>query len=344
MKNLRKLFSYLLASAILSVPFTSFAHVKWFVDADRVVKSEHGLVPFYYLNSKEVIIWSVVAILVVVAFSIFDRIIPEPKKLREFGEKHERGVTRVVEIFLGLLLISITFLWGIVLVPDLPINSSFTFWLAVLQLSSGLFLLVGLFQRLATVLVFALYFAVGIMLGWMPLAENLLLPAVAFYIFIKNSKHTDFGRRADKYSVEIVRIGAAVSLIVLAFTEKLMYPELGLDFLSVHHWNFMQNLGLAWFDDKLFVLSAGFAEMIFGVIYIFGYLTRINTLVMATFFGMSVVTMLMQFHMWEMEDLIIYAAAVIFIFYGYGKTRFFHSMPEESFWRRIHLGRLFGKR
>lgn len=329
--------------AVLFVPLVSSAHVKWFVDAPTIEAQEHGGVPFYYLTSKEVVVWSVIALLIVVGFSIFDRILPEPKKLKAFGEKHERGINRIVEIFIGLFLLAITFLWGIVVSPDLPIASLATLIFGFVQVLSALLLIFGVSQRLAALMFALIYISFGVMAGWMPFVENIMFLALAFYIFIKNSPEGSRAKKMDDYSVEIVRIGVAISLIVLAFTEKLMYPELGLEFLDVHKWNFMQSLGLSWFSDNLFVLSAGFAEMIFGIIYIFGYLTRINTLVMATFFAMSVVTMALQFHQWEMEDLPVYAAAVIFLFYGYGKTRFFHRMKEDSVWRRIHLGRIFKK-
>jgi hypothetical protein len=172
-------------------------------------------------------------------------------------------------------------------------------------------------------------------------AENAMLLALLAYFFIKHSPHNSKWRYLNNCSVEIVRIGTGITLITLAFTEKLMYPELGLDFLDVHHWNFMQTLGVTWFSNKLFVLSTGFAEMIFGVIFILGYLTRINTIAIACFFAASVITMMIQFGAWEVEDLVVYSAAVLFLFYGYGHTKFFHVIPQHSFWRRKHLGNWF---
>ena len=126
-------------------------------------------------------------------------------------------------------------------------------------------------------------------------------------------------------------MSTGVSLIVMAFSEKLMYPELGLSFLEIHQWNFMNNMGMTWFTDELFVLSTGFSEMVFGVIFILGYLTRINTVLIASFFAMSVVTMSVQFGQWEVEDLVVYSAATLFIFYGHGRTKFFHAIWPESF-------------
>jgi low affinity Fe/Cu permease len=68
------------------LPILALAHVKWFVDTSDVISSQHGKIPFYYLTSIEVLVWSVISIIVVVLFSIFDRIIPEPKALLRFSE------------------------------------------------------------------------------------------------------------------------------------------------------------------------------------------------------------------------------------------------------------------
>jgi uncharacterized membrane protein YphA (DoxX/SURF4 family) len=98
----------------------------------------------------------------------------------------------------------------------------------------------------------------------------------------------------------------------------------------------MQQSLFPWFTDKLFVLSTGFAEMIFGILFILGYITRITTVLIAIFFAFSVITMLTQFGKWEVEDLQVYSAAILFIFFGHGKTKFFHFMwPNSKLHKRI---------
>lgn len=334
--SLFSLFVVLCASA----HFVS-AHVKWFVDSSEIVSSEHGTIPFYYLGSYEVLIWSLISVLVVVLFSMFDRIIPDPKKLLTFADKHHKGIVHAAQVLLGIYLISVTLLWRVVLVPDFLIDSRLSIWLGVIQIVAGTFFVFNRFVRLASVLTFILFVLMGIFVSPLALAENALLLSLLIYFFIHHSPENSKWRYFKEASVEIVRVGAGVTLIVLAFTEKLMYPELGLNFLSIHDWNFMQNMSVTWFSDKLFVLSTGFAEMIFGVIFILGYLTRINTIAISGFFAASVVTMFVQFGAWEVEDLVVYSAAVLFLFYGYGHTKFFHVMPPHSFWRRKHLGNLF---
>jgi len=309
-----------LIATLIALPSLVSAHVKWFVDSEEVIKSNHGMIPFYYVNSGEVLIWSGILLVVVLVAGILDKYIKEPKKLVEFARKNDRGITRAVEILLGVFLICITFMWNVIISPDLPIDSISTLLVAILQLFVGTFLIFGVIPRVTSTMLLGIYIIFLTMTGWVAGLENIICAVLAIYIYFKNTPVSNY----KKYAVEIVRIGVAISLIALAFTEKLIYPELALTFLSEHNWNFMQMIGMTWFSDNLFVLSAGFAEIIFGLLYLFGYLTRINTLVMSSFFATSVVTMLISFNKWEVEDLVVYAAAIIFIFYGHGETKFFH--------------------
>lgn len=321
---------YLLPLFLFGFFETVSAHVKWFVDSQKIIEESHDTVPFYYLHSVEVIIWAIISLLVVLVFSILDRFIPEPRGLLRFASKHEWGIDRVASVILGLYLISVSLIWNIILIPEIPVGSFDAFGLLILQLTLGILFVLGVGIRTASVGLLGLCGYLIYKTGLLEFGENLLTVSLAIYFYIKSSPKDSFFSKWEKHSVEIVRLGTGISLIVMAFSEKLTYPELGLSFLQVHHWNFMYNMGLTWYTDNLFVLSTGFAEMIFGIIFILGYLTRINTILISCFFASSVTMMMVQFGQWEVEDLVVYAAAALFIFYGHGKTKFFHFIWPES--------------
>ncbi len=318
--------------AMLVIPVGALAHVKWFIDSKEVVALNHGSTPFYYLSSGEVWIWSGVAVLVVLLFSALDRLHYRPKKLSHFAESKEKGITWIVQALVGLFLIVITVAWKIILVPDFLITTeAYTQVLAVFQLLAGILLILNFRIKIASLLILILVASLGLREGIVSMFENAMMIGLALYFFIKAEKIEDRNKAFDMYSVEILRVTVGITLITLAFTEKLMYPELGLGFLDIHNWNFMQMAGFTWFTDDLFVLSTGFAELIFGVIFILGYLTRVNTIFIALFFAMSVVTMSLQFGQWEVEDLPVYATAIVFLMYGSGKTRFFHKIHPAKY-------------
>jgi len=120
--------------------------------------------------------------------------------------------------------------------------------------------------------------------------EDIWVLSIAFFILtIGNDYFSITSVRAikpftyglKKYSLGILRIGTGVTLVTLGFSEKILKPELGLNFLAQHDWNFMSCLG---FSDYLFVLSAGSVEALLGVLLILGVMTRVTALVIAIIF------------------------------------------------------------
>jgi uncharacterized membrane protein YphA (DoxX/SURF4 family) len=262
-------------------------------------------------------------VIVVIVFGFIDKHIKTPKKLLSIGLKNEKKINKIAQIILGVFLVSVSFLWKIVIVPDFHVAGAWTTVLQYIQVIIGLMYVFNIKPRIASAGLILLCLGIGISEGYITMLENAMLLSLAIYFFIVNSKEDSKTYHLHKHAVEILRIGTGISLITLAFTEKLLYPELSLAFLDVHHWNFMQSM-LPWFTNNLFVLSTGFAEMIFGILFIMGYMTRITTILIAIFFALSVTTMFIQFGAWEVEDLVVYSAAILFLFYGHGRTKFFH--------------------
>jgi len=310
-------------TGIVLFPLFASAHVKWFVDTKMILaKYQHSI--FYHWTSREVIIWSLVTLVVVLIFAFLDRMIKTPKGLLRYGLKNENTINRIAEIIFGLYLLSVSVLWGIILTPDIPVHGMVTMLLQFIQGLLGLMFMLNIKVKWASVVTLLLFLGMSVVTTPVFFLENLMVGALALYFLLvnlpeDNKLHLVF----YKHGVEIVRVATGITLITLAFTEKFLNPALSLEFLSVHHWNFMDTL-FPWFTNELFVLSVGFAEMIFGILFIMGYLTRITTILIALFFAISVTTMLVQFSMWEVEDLVVYAAAALFLFYGHGRTKFFY--------------------
>ncbi len=319
MKKIYSVF-YLLAFYLLSFNSAS-AHIKWFVEEEQVIATKRGLYPFFNMESSEVWIWLGISAIVVFVYGLVDKFVKEPNALNNFANKNKKVINRIAQIVLGIFLITVSFVWKIILVPTIDVNSTLTLVLSLVQAFIGIMYVFNFYPKVASILLIAFCFGLGIFSGLITLLENLILISLAIYFFIENSKDNKNYEIWNKYSLFIVRLGVGLSLIVLAFTEKLAYPELSLAFLETHNWNFMQGI-FPWFTNELFVLSVGFAEMIFGVLFILGYMTRITTILIAIFFAFSVTTMLMQFGLWEVEDLVVYTAAIIFLFFGSGNIKF----------------------
>ncbi len=304
----------------LLAPGLALAHGKWLVpDYQKVIAEQHGTFEFYSFQSLEVSVWILFSILVIAIASYLHRHLPDWGGLVRFAQKYKNLIDHTAQFILGVFLASTALFWNVVILPTEAANAPILITLKYAQVIIGAMFIFHLAPRYASIGLIILTSVVTISHGAEAILENIILFSLALYFYLMHTQVKGFWAVMKKYSIDIVRIGTGVSLIVLAFTEKLMYPELGMQFLVEHDWNFMQPL-FPWFTNELFVLSTGFAEMLFGVVFIFGYVTRITTIVIAMFFVASVTTMFYQSNVWEVEDFVVYCAAVLLFFFSHTNT------------------------
>ncbi len=302
------------------LPNIVLAHGKWLVsDYQDVIANQHGNFMFYSLSSPEVLVWVLICVILVFAASVVHRIVPEWRALTLFAEKNKRVIDLVAQFVLGTFLVATALFWNVVILPAETATTPLLTTLKYVQVAIGAMFIFHFFPRYASIGLIVLTSVITVTHGVEAVLENVILFSLALYFYLMHTNVVGFWAVAKKYSVDIVRIGTGISLIALACTEKLLYPELGMQFLLEHPWNFMQPL-FPWFTNELFVLSTGFAEALFGLVFIFGYVTRINTIVIGTFFAVSVTTMLYQAQVWEVEDFVVYCAAILLFFFSHGRT------------------------
>lgn len=306
----------------LGLPLASHAHVKWFVETEEVLQNE---TTSYSVTEPAVLIWIGIIIATLIAAFILERKIPEPSIYFRRAIKRNRNI--YVWLFqaivgLGLILASTS---GAMFAPVFQVEGT---WLTALQITQaiiGALFILNLFVGVGAVLLTALFVIVAVQFGWGEVLEHLYLLGIAFYLIIEKTGDGGALERYEKYGVPILRILTGLTLVILAFHEKLLHPDLGLAFLETHQLNFMQALGMQWFSNELFVLSAGMSEMLLGLILITGCLTRITTLALASFFVATAIVLGMGE---VVGHLPIFGVAFILIVYGAGKTLALRRAPK----------------
>ena len=302
------------------LPAMASAHAKWLVpEYQNVIATQHGTYQFYSVQSTPVLVWILFSIVVVYIARFLHHHLPEPARMIRFSNAHRVAIDRVAQFILGVFLVATALLWNVVILPADVVTSPVLMIFKYAQIIIGLMFVTHLFPRYAAIGLIMLTTAATLAAGIEAVLENIILFSLAFYFYLMHTTTHGVWSVFKTYSIDIVRIGTGVSLIVLAFTEKLLYPELSMQFLAVHHWNFMQPL-FPWFSNELFVLSTGMAEMLFGIVFVLGYVTRITTVVIALFFTVSVTTMFYQSQVWEVEDFVVYCAAVLLLFFAHNNT------------------------
>lgn len=180
--------------------------------------------------------------------------------------------------------------------PNLAHESGVPMVFIMLQFVIGLAFLLGIYARLAAIALAALWLLGIPTLGVLPMLEDIWVFSTAAFVFVMGNDYfslvsfravAPFAHRYRAYAMPILRIGAGATLFILGFSEKILHPEFGVNFLSQYHWNFMALAGLQ-YSDYLFTLSAGAVESLFGLVFLLGIVTRLNAFVVAAVFSIPI--------------------------------------------------------
>ncbi|WP_147127098.1 hypothetical protein [Shimia ponticola] len=246
------------------------AHVRWFVGSVATVDTFEP----YQITDFEVLAWIAAAVGLISASVFLDMRLPE---VRIVDTKTRHDFIEILRVFTGMSMM-LTAYEGAVIAPHLVAFDGFGTVLLFLQAVIGILLIANRFVRHAAILMIILHLGLAVKFGILAAAEYLIMVAIAVFLLINNLPTEELRNRFKPYSVDLLRIITGISLITLGFSEKLFGAMMAEHFLVLYPWNFMATLGLDFFTDRLFVLSAGVMEVVFGIILVLGTTTRLNVL------------------------------------------------------------------
>lgn len=318
-KQIKKL-TYLFLT-LFSLPLFASAHVKWFVDADDALKPEH-------LNEKlptYLAVWGVISIIIILCGILLEAYLPKMKQSTLYTlNSHKHKAASLFSLVVGVYLLISSFS-GFLFSPDIQNINDLDYFMIFMQAVIGLSFLVGASVRTGSIALISLWLLVFVYAGVSEALENIwVLGAGAFTAiygreYFKLSKGKVFLNKCfsqyEDYALPVLRFIVGFDLLFLGVSEKLLRPELGMSFLESHHWNFMQNIGLTWFSDYLFVISAGVVESLFGIIFMLGIVTRLNASVLLIFFSIPPFFMGLEELVGHLPHLTV---LILFIIFGSG--------------------------
>lgn len=280
--------------AIMLVPFigvpfllpnAATAHVRWFVEDGNAPAT----VP-YTLSDPAVWAWALIATALVATAVVLDTKLPA---FAVPNTKVRHDVMELMRILTGMSLL-LTAYDGSLIAPHLEAVGSFGLALILLQVGIGLLLLSNHALHHAALLLLLLFLGMSIHFGFGLAVEYVNIVGIALFILFNAVPHPALRERLKPYSVDVLRIFTGLSLILLGVAEKLHPAALGQAFIADYAWNFMPLLGFEWFNDRLFVLSAGVVEVVFGTILVLGVVTRLNILAVAVLMLASNIVFLIE--------------------------------------------------
>ena len=208
-----------------------------------------------------------------------------------------------------------------------PIGSVAGAVAALAQIAIGLALFYGALTRIAAVALTALWIAGAAWFGPLLLLEHAIVPGIALTLYITGrgpfavdallNPRLGLPRiRRLPHAMTPLRVGTGLSLVTLAFTEKLANLPLGLAFLERYPINFLPEWGIP-LSDEAFLLGAGAVELLAGLLLIANVYVRLGILVLWLPFNLT----LAAFGWIELVGhLPIYGAMAVLALWGRGSA------------------------
>ncbi|MBI3003669.1 MAG: DoxX protein [candidate division NC10 bacterium] len=261
------------------------AHEKWFLDAEAYpLQSEALADPWTWLAvGGPVAMW-------VVALLLWRRtgrrsLIPGPERLGGTPEGKD-ALFALMPLFLALHLGVPLLVNGLNHTLFTPNNSPGGIWAHLFTLGQ-IGVMLGLVYGSATrlfALVLALMWGAGlIVVGVEPMLEAIHILGFSAFFFCAGRGPLAVDRalfpkwepsaRLVVRAVPLLRVGVGLSLIVVAFTEKILNLPMAVDFLAEYPMNFLPALGVP-LTDAQFALLIGAVELLVGLCVLSGVFLR----------------------------------------------------------------------
>lgn len=279
-----------LTLSFFTIARSAFAHEKWFHQGAWEPANWRSVAQF----PTAALIAGVVVITILAA--LFRRrltrpnVFPGPVALGADAD----GMTLFYALVPGILAIHVAvplLVYGIqghLFAPYLNLPGVWQYWLGLIQVGAAIALFYGGLTRLAAIAIGVAWLTGIGVFGLEPMLENSHYIGFAAFFFLTGRgpfsiDHLLFPRFDPpidmmRLAPRALRIGVGISLVTVAFTEKLANPQLAQSFLQQHPLNFTAALGMP-MSDATFVLCAGTVELLVGLFVLFGLFPRLIILV-----------------------------------------------------------------
>lgn len=167
-----------------------------------------------------------------------------------------------------------------------PNNQLPGFWvyaLGLVQTGIALAIFYGALTRIAAVALAALWLTGTFLVGLEPMLDNAMYLGFAAFFFLAGRGPISIDRlilprlepsaQLMSRAIPALQAGLGVSLVVVAFTEKLANIPLAAAFLERYPLNFTSALGIS-MSNETFILCAGAVELLVGLWILFGIFPR----------------------------------------------------------------------
>jgi uncharacterized membrane protein YphA (DoxX/SURF4 family) len=172
--------------------------------------------------------------------------------------------------------------------------------IAGLAILAAFTFITGVLTRWGAALTIGLLGVAFFFVPWYEVLEQVIFAGIALYLLgvgrgvllyedRREEREPAWSAFLQVHALTILRLFTGATVLVLAFTEKLVAPGLGVAFLQEYpNFNVARGLGLEWFTDERFVFAAGIVEATAGIALLSGKLIRVVILLLWIPFNLGI--------------------------------------------------------
>ncbi|MDQ3044933.1 MAG: hypothetical protein M3R06_07275 [Chloroflexota bacterium] len=282
--------------ALALVPGVVAAHPRWFTE-----KGPYWDPEWQRIFSLPVLLALLSGAVVVGLLAWGERITGDPLWPRPpFLQRLEPAAPAILGVQTAITMIFIASRLDL-FVPNIELpHNALGVLIAGLTVVAAFAFITGVLTRIGAAMVVALFFLGFFFADWYEVVEQLLFVGIALYLVavgrgvvradgVNEEDRSAMTDRLLPHALMILRVSAGLTVLILAFTEKLINVDLGVAFLREYpEFNVARELGFTWFSDERFVYAAGIVEATAGIALISGYLTRVVILVIWLPFNLGI--------------------------------------------------------
>jgi len=275
-------------------PSTTAAHVRWFVPEPLQLHPPYWDLlwrwPTLGVVGLSAALWAVLRLLQRVLSPHW----PNPPLLASM----EPCATRVLALHAGISLVWFAYQRQLFVPPlQLP-NSAIGWTVLVATVVVAFTFITALFDRAGAALLVLIYLAAFALFPAIAVLEQLHYLGIALVLLVLGQTIPPLSvaqrllvlTRYERQAIVALRTLTGLALVIVAFSEKLLNPELSETFLQNYpHFNILRSVfGWTWASDRFFGDLAGVVEATIGILLITGVLTRVVILAMWVPFNLTV--------------------------------------------------------
>lgn len=278
------------------VPLTAYAHERWFTPHGPYWAPEWSL-----LISLPVGLALLSGAAVVLALALLQRTLDDPLWPRPpFFQRLELSAAAILGVQTA-----ITMIFGAsrlqLFAPNLELPRNLVgLAVAALTVLAAFTFITGVMTRWGAALTIGLWGLAFAFAAWYEVLEQVIFIGIALYLLGVGRGVVSYDERPEEaepvwsaylrqHALTILRLFAGATVLILAFTEKLLAPELGVAFLREYpDFNLGRLFGFTWFTDERFIYVAGIVEATAGIALLSGKLIRVVILLLWIPFNLGI--------------------------------------------------------